>query len=362
MAAAALADTLEVVGGSDCRATVVAFEGESDGWVPGRFVVVPQRRGGFGERLAGAIDDAWERTECPMLLIGMDTPQVTVTDLERAAAALLSPGVDAVLGPADDGGYWLIGLRSPAPGVFERRSDEYGPHRVRSTQTTRNTGVGLHGHSRDSGTWTRFPMPAPSPNWFHTLRSPRPCVPAPILQGSRALPETLVKSSVLRTVDGRTLEWDVDRWMAPADHVDESLLDRTIGPVLDVGCGPGRHVSSLLSRGVEALGIDTSPTAVRLARRRGAPVAHQSIFDAVPDTGRWRCGLLLDGSIGIGGNPESLLRRVSGVLSKRWPAPGGDRAPTAGVRRSPCACRDRRQQWSLVSLVGRVASRRGDAG
>ena len=142
-------------------------------------------------------------------------------------------------------------------------------------------------------------------------------MPAPILQGSRALPETLVKSSVLRTVDGRTLEWDVDRWMAPADHVDESLLDRAIGPVLDVGCGPGRHVSSLLSRGVEALGIDTSPTAVRLARRRGAPVAHQSIFDAVPDTGQWRCGLLLDGSIGIGGNPESLLRRVSGVLSKR---------------------------------------------
>ena len=105
--------------------------------------------------------------------------------------------------------------------------------------------------------------------------------------------------------------------MAPADQVDESLLDRAIGPVLDVGCGPGRHVSSLLSRGVEAMGIDTSPTAVRLARRRGAPVAQRSIFDAVPDAGRWRCALLLDGSIGIGGNPESLLRRVSEVLAKR---------------------------------------------
>jgi len=118
VAAAALADTLDVVGGSNCRATVVAFEGESDGWVPGGFIVVPQRQGGFGERLAGAIDDAWERTDCPVLLIGMDTPQVTVSDLERAAAALLSPGVDAVLGPADDGGYWLIGIRRPAPGLF----------------------------------------------------------------------------------------------------------------------------------------------------------------------------------------------------------------------------------------------------
>ena len=119
VAAAALADTLEVVGRSNCRSTVVAFEGESDGWVPDGFVVVPQCPGGFGERLAGAVDDAWGRTECPVLLIGMDTPQVTVTDLGRAAVALLSPGVDAVLGPADDGGYWLIGLRRPEPGVFE---------------------------------------------------------------------------------------------------------------------------------------------------------------------------------------------------------------------------------------------------
>ena len=118
VAAAALADTLEVVGSTNCRSTVVAFEGHSEGWVPDGFVVVPQRRGGFGERLAGAIDDAWGRTECPILLIGMDTPQVTATDLGRAAVALLSPGVDAVLGPADDGGYWLIGLHRPAPGLF----------------------------------------------------------------------------------------------------------------------------------------------------------------------------------------------------------------------------------------------------
>ena len=118
VAAAALADTLAVVGASDCRARVVAFEGESDDWVPGGFIVVPQRRGGFGERLAGAIEDAWERTGCPVLLIGMDTPQVCVSDLESAAAALLSPGVDAVLGPADDGGYWLIGVRRPEPGMF----------------------------------------------------------------------------------------------------------------------------------------------------------------------------------------------------------------------------------------------------
>jgi SAM-dependent methyltransferase len=103
--------------------------------------------------------------------------------------------------------------------------------------------------------------------------------------------------------------------MAPADQVDESLLDRAIGPVLDVGCGPGRHVSSLLRRGVEAMGIDTSPTALRLAARRGAAVARGSIFDEVPHARRWRSALLLDGSIGIGGDPEGLMRRVGEVLA-----------------------------------------------
>jgi hypothetical protein len=118
VAGAALADTLEVVAHTNCRARVVAFEGRPDGWIPSGFIVVPQREGGFGERLDGAIVDAWERTDCPVLLIGMDTPQVSVADLEGAAAALLSPGVDAVLGPADDGGYWLIGTRRPVPGMF----------------------------------------------------------------------------------------------------------------------------------------------------------------------------------------------------------------------------------------------------
>jgi uncharacterized protein len=118
VAGAALKDTLEVVARTNLRARVVAFEGRSDRWVPSGFTVVPQRRGGFGDRLAGAIQDAWERTPCPILLIGMDTPQVSAADLELAAEDLLSPGVDAVLGPADDGGYWVIGTRHPVPGMF----------------------------------------------------------------------------------------------------------------------------------------------------------------------------------------------------------------------------------------------------
>ena len=129
--------------------------------------------------------------------------------------------------------------------------------------------------------------------------------------------ETLVRPSVLRTVDGRTLEMDVRRWMAPADPVDESLLDRAVAPVLDVGCGPGRMVHALHRRGMGALGVDVSPTAVALARRKGAPVLHRSIFERLPDQGAWRSALLIDGSVGIGGCPRTLLRRVGELLHAR---------------------------------------------
>ncbi|MDQ6797207.1 MAG: class I SAM-dependent methyltransferase, partial [Actinomycetota bacterium] len=62
------------------------------------------------------------------------------------------------------------------------------------------------------------------------------------------------------------------RWLGPADSEDERLLDRAVGPVLDIGCGPGRHLLALARRGVEATGIDVTPAAVRVARSRGASV------------------------------------------------------------------------------------------
>ncbi|HLN16816.1 MAG TPA: class I SAM-dependent methyltransferase [Acidimicrobiales bacterium] len=125
---------------------------------------------------------------------------------------------------------------------------------------------------------------------------------------------TLTATSRLRAEDGRVFELDVARWMAPADEVDERLLDRVVGPVLDVGCGPGRHVGSLRRRGVAALGVEISPTAVALARRRGARVLQRSVFDHLPGRGRWRSALLLDGSIGIGGDPRALLGRLRDLL------------------------------------------------
>jgi SAM-dependent methyltransferase len=103
--------------------------------------------------------------------------------------------------------------------------------------------------------------------------------------------------------------------MSPADR---DVLARVVGPVLDVGCGPGRHVAEMARRGQEALGLDTSAAAVDRARRRGAAVAHGSVFEPVPGAGAWVTVLLLDGNVGIGGDPVRLLRRCVTLLR-----PGG---------------------------------------
>ena len=129
--------------------------------------------------------------------------------------------------------------------------------------------------------------------------------------------ETLISSSWLRVDDTRVLDIDVRRWLAAADEVDEALLDRVVGPVLDVGCGPGRMVRALRRRGIDALGVEIAPTAVAVARRRGAPVVHCSIFECIPRRGEWGSALLLDGSAGIGGDPVALLERVAELVGPR---------------------------------------------
>ena len=122
----------------------------------------------------------------------------------------------------------------------------------------------------------------------------------------------------LRTSAGALLPLDVSRWLSPAAPEDDEVLARAQPAVLDVGCGPGRHVLALVRRGRVALGIDPSPHAVAMAHRRGAPVLRRSVFERVPGAGRWGSALVLDGSIGIGGDPAALLRRVAGLLR-----PGG---------------------------------------
>ena len=129
-----------------------------------------------------------------------------------------------------------------------------------------------------------------------------------------------------------------ERWSGTADASDVALfVDPCLGPTLDIGCGPGRLTAALTSRGVAALGIDTSVEAVRQAKLRGAAALHHDVFADLPVPGVWRHVLLADGNIGIGGSPTRLLERVARLLSREGTAlvelaRPGTSAVHAGVR------------------------------
>ena len=121
LAAAALLDTIEVCaaayGVPRCH---LALEGDLaqgalaaqlgaavDGWT-----IHPQRGGDFAERLVNAHHDVAASSGAPVVQVGMDTPQIDVRALLEVEA-MLTGSDDAVLGPAYDGGWWLLGVGGP---------------------------------------------------------------------------------------------------------------------------------------------------------------------------------------------------------------------------------------------------------
>lgn len=109
LAEAALTDTLRAVAAAPARRRVLVLDGRPGPWLPPGFEVVPQCGGGLDERLASA----FARCTGPTLLVGMDTPQITPD--------LLTPDFtdcDARFGPAEDGGFWALGLARPEPGLL----------------------------------------------------------------------------------------------------------------------------------------------------------------------------------------------------------------------------------------------------
>ena len=121
----------------------------------------------------------------------------------------------------------------------------------------------------------------------------------------------------IRHDDGEVRHLPVRRWLG-GEHADgrfdRAVVDLCEGPTIDLGCGPGRLVTELIRRGIPALGVDQSATAVGLARRSGAPVLRRDLFGPLPGTGRWQTVLLADGNVGLGGDPHRVLRRAAELL------------------------------------------------
>ncbi|MDT5016967.1 MAG: hypothetical protein QOD39_3127 [Mycobacterium sp.] len=123
----------------------------------------------------------------------------------------------------------------------------------------------------------------------------------------------------VRHDDGRVQQLPVRSWLG-GKHAD-AIFDRAVvglcdGPTIDLGCGPGRLVARLVQRGLPALGVDQSATAVELARRSGAPALRRDVFESLPGTGRWQTVLLADGNVGLGGDPWRVLHRAGELLRR----------------------------------------------
>jgi len=111
LAETALQDTLAAVLATPVARRVLVLDGEPGAWMPSDVELLAQRSGGLA--------DAFADIASPALLIGMDTPQVTPALLSASLDRLCEPGIDAVLGDTEDGGYWAIGLRREDRRVFE---------------------------------------------------------------------------------------------------------------------------------------------------------------------------------------------------------------------------------------------------
>lgn len=122
VATAAIEDTLATVRAVPVARRVLVLDGT---YAAAGFALQPQTSGPMDERLGDAFDDAAAASGLPVLLLGMDTPQLTPALLLRAVQALLQHG--SVLGLAPDGGWWTLGLRVPdgdlLRGVLTSRDD-----------------------------------------------------------------------------------------------------------------------------------------------------------------------------------------------------------------------------------------------
>jgi len=142
LAEAALLDTLDVLARTPAHRRVLVLDGRPRRWRRRGLEVIPQRGVGLGERLAAAFEDVAE----PALLIGMDTPQVTPRLLLDGMLALASPGVDAVLGRAVDGGYWTIGLKRGGSEAFAGVPMSCAATWNRQRVRLRELGFSVHDH------------------------------------------------------------------------------------------------------------------------------------------------------------------------------------------------------------------------
>jgi uncharacterized protein len=154
LAEAALEDTLQAVLETDVEHRLLVLDGAPRAPWQRDFTVLPQVPGTLDRRLAAAFAQAALRDPGPVLLVGMDTPQITPGLLRSCLpgaedAEHTDTAADAILGLADDGGFWCLGFREP-------RSQDLEAHLVGVPMSTDHTGPDQLGRLRAGGLRVRL--------------------------------------------------------------------------------------------------------------------------------------------------------------------------------------------------------------
>ncbi|MEZ5383161.1 MAG: DUF2064 domain-containing protein [Microthrixaceae bacterium] len=115
IATGALVDTLAAVSQVSAARHLLVLDGEPGEWLPDGWEVIPQCEGGLDRRLGAAFAAA----DGPAVLVGMDTPQLRADAVEAAGHAVVERADRAVLGLANDGGFWIVALPRGGPQHFD---------------------------------------------------------------------------------------------------------------------------------------------------------------------------------------------------------------------------------------------------
>jgi hypothetical protein len=102
--------------------------------------LVAQRGEDLGSRLLNSLDELLRTGYVGALAIDSDTPTLPTEFLRQAIDLVVTPGIDVVMGPTDDGGYYLIGMRAVWPGLFDAMpwsTADVGPETIRRAEAQR---------------------------------------------------------------------------------------------------------------------------------------------------------------------------------------------------------------------------------
>jgi hypothetical protein len=139
--------------------TPVGAESAYTDILPVEFNLLPQRGDGFGERLYFAVEDLFKCGFDSVCLIDSDSPTVPAENFAEAVELLRTRADRVVLGPSDDGGYYLIGVKKPHRYLFEQI--DWSTERVLEQTIERATEIGRKiiylptGYDVDDGTSLR---------------------------------------------------------------------------------------------------------------------------------------------------------------------------------------------------------------